>query len=228
MISPNNITIKGTRDGLLITVGTAPLEEMLEQLAEQLRPTASFFRGGQAILHLGDREMSQEELSRVDEVIGKFDMAVRYVVSSGAATRRAARALGLRAMSSLELSGPRLVGSADAFEGSEGVLVRRTVRSGQVVRHPGHVAVIGDVNAGAEIVAGGDVLVWGKLRGVVHAGAMGDDSAVVCALWMAPIQLRIGQHIARPPEGGELKAMKPEMALVRNGSIQTESWPVGR
>jgi septum site-determining protein MinC len=228
MIGPKNITIKGTRDGLLITVGTAPLEEMLEQLAKQLRPTASFFRGGQAILHLGDREMSQEELSRVDEVIGKFDMAVRYVVSSGAATRRAARALGLRAMSSLELSGPRLVGSADAFEGSEGVLVRRTVRSGQVVRHPGHVAVIGDVNAGAEIVAGGDVLVWGKLRGVVHAGAMGDDSAVVCALWMAPIQLRIGQHIARPPEGGELKAMKPEMALVRNGSIQTESWPIGR
>ena len=228
MIGPNNITIKGTRDGLLITVGTAPLEEMLEQLAEQLRPTASFFRGGQAILHLGDREMSQEELSRVDEVIGKFDMAVRYVVSSGAATRRAARALGLRAMSSLELSGPRLVGSADAFEGSEGVLVRRTVRSGQVVRHPGHVAVIGDVNAGAEIVAGGDVLVWGKLRGVVHAGAMGDDSAVVCALWMAPIQLRIGQHIARPPEGGELKAMNPEMALVRDGNIHTESWPVGR
>ena len=86
----------------------------------------------------------------------------------------------------------------------------------------------GDVNAGAEIVAGGDVLVWGKLRGVVHAGAMGDDSAVVCALWMAPIQLRIGQHIARPPEGGEFKAMHPEMALVRDGNIQTDSWSVGR
>ena len=79
MIGPNNITIKGTRDGLLITVGTAPLEEMLEQLAEQLRPTASFFRGGQAILHLGDREMSQEELSRVDEVIGKFEDIERRI-----------------------------------------------------------------------------------------------------------------------------------------------------
>jgi len=228
MIGPNNVTIKGTRDGLLITVGTAPLEEVLEQLSEQLRPTASFFRGGQAILHLGDRAMTQEELGRIDAMIGDFDMAVRCVVATGAMSRRAARALGLRAMSSLELSGPTIVGAADAWEGSEGVLVRRTVRSGQVVRHPGHVAVIGDVNAGAEIVAGGDVVVWGRLRGVVHAGAMGDDGAVVCALWMAPIQLRIGQHIARPPEEDEARGMKPEMALVREGSIQTDSWPFGR
>lgn len=228
MTGPNRVTIKGTRDGLLVTVGTAPLDEILEQLAEQLRPTASFFRGGQAILHLGDRSMSQDELSRVDEVIGEYDMAIRYVVASGAMTRRAARALGIRAMSSMDLSGPRIVGAADAWEGSEGVLVRRTVRSGQVVRHPGHVAIIGDVNAGAEIVAGGDVMVWGKLRGVVHAGAMGDDNAVVCALWMAPIQLRIGQHIARPPEEGGLESMRPEMAIVRDKKIESQTWPLGR
>ena len=228
MIGPNRIAIKGTRDGLLITVGTAPLDEILEQLSEQLRPTASFFRGGQAILHLGDRDMSQDELSRIDEVIGHYDMAIRHVVASGAMTRRAARALGIRAMSSLELGGPLIMGSADAWEGSEGVLVRRTVRSGQVVRHPGHVVVIGDVNAGAEIVAGGDVMVWGKLRGVVHAGAMGDDDAVVCALWMAPIQLRIGQHIARPPEGGDLKPMRPEMAIVRGKKIETQTCPLSK
>jgi len=226
MIAPERVTIKGTRDGLLITVGTAPLDEVLQQLSEQLRPTASFFRGGQAILHLGDRGMSQDELSRVDEIIGNYDMAIRYVVAAGAMTRRAARALGIRAMSSMDLSGPRIVGSADAWDGSEGVLVRRTVRSGQVVRHPGHVAVIGDVNAGAEIVAGGDVMVWGKLRGVVHAGAMGDDNAVVCALWMTPIQLRIGQHVARPPEEGSVKSMEPEMAIVRGNKIETQSWPL--
>ena len=131
-------------------------------------------------------------------------------------------------MSSMDLTGPRIVGSADAWDGSEGVLVRRTVRSGQVVRHPGHVAVIGDVNAGAEIVAGGDVMIWGKLRGVVHAGAMGDDNAVVCALWMTPIQLRIGQHVARPPEEGGVKSMKPEMALVRGNKIETQFWPHGK
>jgi len=225
MIAPDQVTIKGTRDGLLITVGTAPMDEVLQQLSEQLRPTASFFRGGQAILHLGDRSMSQDELSRIDEIIGNHDMAIRCVVAAGAMTRRAARALGIRAMSSMDLSGPRVVGSADAWDGSEGVLVRRTVRSGQVVRHPGHVAVIGDVNAGAEIVAGGDVMVWGKLRGVVHAGAMGDDNAVVCALWMTPIQLRIGQHIARPPEEGDVSSMKPEMAIVRGDKIETQFWP---
>ena len=119
-----------------------------------------------------------------------------------------------------------MIGAAGAWEGSEGLLVRRTVRSGQVVRHPGHVVVIGDVNAGAEIVAGGDVVVWGKLRGVVHAGAMGDEEAVVCALWMAPIQLRIGKHVARPPEGGELTEMSTEMATVKVDAIETVNWPL--
>ena len=226
MIDPDKLSIKGTRDGLLISVGTAPLDELVSQLSEQLQPTASFFRGGQAILHLGDRNLTQEELGRIDDVIGNYDMAIRYVVASSAVTRRAARALGVRAMSNLEMNGPRMIGAADAWEGSEGLLVRRTVRSGQVVRHPGHVAVIGDVNAGAEIVAGGDVVVWGKLRGVVHAGAMGDDKAVVCALWMAPIQLRIGKYVARPPEGGVLQDLCPEMARVKADAIESVNWPL--
>ena len=83
--------------------------------------------------------------------------------------------------------------------------------------------VIGDVNPGAEVVAGGNVVVWGKLRGMVHAGAMGDDSAIVCALSLAPTQLRIGNHIARPPD--EKKASPiPEVARVRDDRIVVEPW----
>lgn len=86
---------------------------------------------------------------------------------------------------------------------SEGLLVRRTLRSGQVLQHLGHVVVIGDVNPGAEIIAGGDVVVWGRVRGTIHAGALGDNKAIVCALELRPTQLRIGSHIATsPPETG--------------------------
>jgi septum site-determining protein MinC len=109
-----------------------------------------------------------------------------------------------------------------------GILVHRTLRSGQrsgqVIQHPGHVVIIGDVNPGAEIIAGGDVIVWGKLRGIVHAGATGDDGAVVCALSLTPLQLRIGNHIARAPEGREGLSEWPEMASVQNGEIVAESW----
>ena len=79
------------------------------------------------------------------------------------------------------------------------LLVRRTIRSGQLCQYAGTIVVIGDVNPGAQVVAEGDVIVWGKLRGVVHAGAAGDDHSMVGALVLAPTQLRIGHLIARAP-----------------------------
>ena len=104
------------------------------------------------------------------------------------------------------------------------LLVHRTLRSGQALRHAGHVVLIGDVNPGAEIVAGGDVVVWGKLRGTVHAGAMGDESRVVCALELAPTQLRIGNLVARPPDERRSRRIRPEIAFVSQGRIVAEPW----
>jgi septum site-determining protein MinC len=104
----------------------------------------------------------------------------------------------------------------------EAVFLQRTLRSGQSVRHPGHVVVLGDVNPGAEIVAGGHVLVWGRLRGVVHAGAAGDASATVAALDLAPTQLRIAGQIAVSPQ--RRGAVRPEVALIRDGQLVAEPW----
>ncbi|EQD54112.1 Septum formation inhibitor MinC, partial [mine drainage metagenome] len=86
----------------------------------------------------------------------------------------------------------------------------------------GSVIVMGDVNAGAEIVATGDVLVFGNLRGIVHAGARGDEEARVCAWRLQPVQLRIGRLIARPPDGAAEEALVPEMASVSEGRVVIE------
>jgi septum site-determining protein MinC len=112
-------------------------------------------------------------------------------------------------------------------EDMPGVVVRRTLRSGQALQHTGHLTLIGDVNPGAEVTAGGDIIVWGKLRGTAHAGAVGDDGAIVCALQLAPSQIRIGSHIARPPEREGLPEV-PEMASVQDGDIVVEGWMVKR
>jgi septum site-determining protein MinC len=110
-------------------------------------------------------------------------------------------------------------------DGIGGLFVRRTLRSGKSLRYVGAVVVLGDVNPGAEIVAGGDVVVWGKLRGMVHAGAMGDEHAVVCALDMAPMQLRIAGRIAIPPdERRKRRQPAPELARVEAGRIVVEEW----
>ena len=110
--------------------------------------------------------------------------------------------------------------------------MRRSLRSGQSIRYPGAVVVLGDVNPGAEVIAGGDVMVWGALRGLVHAGATGDEHATVCALQRAANQLRIAQHIALAPESGEgkhrfwqrKKVGAPELARVQEGGIVGERW----
>lgn len=107
-------------------------------------------------------------------------------------------------------------GSRDAL------YVRRTLRAGQRVDHDGSVVVFGDVNAGAEIVAGGDVLVFGHLRGVVHAGAAGAETARVCAWRLEPVQLRIGRMIARSPDRGEAPAFAPEVARIEGGQVVIE------
>jgi septum site-determining protein MinC len=107
--------------------------------------------------------------------------------------------------------------------GVAGVLIRRTLRSGRTVHSAGHVVVIGDVNPGAEIIAAGDVIIWGRLRGNVHAGSEGDEKAMVCALDMIPNQLRIAGYIVTSPAEKRHKP-RPEVALVRSNQIIVEAW----
>jgi len=107
------------------------------------------------------------------------------------------------------------------------LLIERTVRSGQSVSFQGHVVVMGDVNPGAEIVAGGHIMVFGSLRGVAHAGALGDSHAVVAALRLSPTQLRIAGHITRAPDGEEVKPHQPEVARISDGAIIIERYYPG-
>jgi septum site-determining protein MinC len=84
------------------------------------------------------------------------------------------------------------------------------------------VVILGDVNPGAEVIAGGNVVVWGKLRGVVHAGATGNERSVVCALDLTPTQLRIASHISVSPD--RKGNPRPEKAFVKDGILVAEAW----
>lgn len=219
-MSEDQIIVKGTRDGVALTIGEGPWSELMVSLAGRLQATADFFRGARVLMDVGARTVTASDLERAAQVLAETEMSLVSVISTNAETQAAAREVGLG------LVVPQSARSdTDATLPSvDGILLRRTLRSGQVARHEGHIAVIGDVNAGAEIIAGGDVIVWGKVRGIVHAGATGDEKAVVCALYLAPVQLRIGPYIARAPEGQTTKPRGPETAFVREGSIVVEPW----
>lgn len=105
---------------------------------------------------------------------------------------------------------------------NETILVQRTIRSGQTVQYSGNIVILGDVNPGAEIIAGGNIMVLGCLRGIAHAGALGSQSAVVAAFRLEPTQLRIANHITRAPDGEKWYPQQPEVARIKNGVVVIE------
>ncbi|QIA27974.1 septum formation inhibitor MinC [Thermaerobacter sp. PB12/4term] len=130
--------------------------------------------------------------------------------------------------------------SRGAGRARAGVVVRRTLRSGHRLVYDGDVVILGDVNPGAEVLAAGDVVVFGRLRGTVHAGFKGDEQAVVAALVMEPVQLRIARWIGRAPDGepppgaagravaGPAGGRSPEIACVRDGQVLIEPFDPAR
>jgi septum site-determining protein MinC len=229
-MSQTRIEIKGTSYGLVIHIGSGDWSSLLNELASRLEQTPSFFKGGRVALHVGPRVMTGSQLKHVGDILQKHEMSLWAVTSESDATREQAMSLGLETtLPFSQVPSSQTTRPGDDENGRNGaILVRRTLRSGQSLHHPGHIVVIGDVNPGAEIVAGGDVVVWGRLRGIVHAGASGDDGAVVCALSLAPMQLRISRHIARSPgselDQKELSGIAPEVASVQDDQIVVEPW----
>lgn len=115
----------------------------------------------------------------------------------------------------------------DNFYDEKTVLVQRTLRSGQSIYYNGNVVVLGDVNPGAEIVAAGSIIVMGVLRGIVHAGASGNENTVVMAVKLKPTQLRIANHITRSPDDEVTDSNQPEIAKIRDGVVTIEAFQAG-
>lgn len=227
----DSITIKGIKDGLLVTL--APDDKWSDQvkrLVKLIDAQGSFFNGAQVTLSLGPRDLRRRELAHVKDQLEKHQVQLIGILSESMNTQGAALKLGLNvdlASGQLETRQVDVIPKPPPIDpeehGSPGVLINHTLRNGRTVHSNGHAVIIGDVNAGAVVVAAGDVIVWGRLRGVVHAGATGNEQARVCALHLIPTQLRIAGHITISPDDRRRRP-KPEMAMVRNGRIEAVAW----
>jgi len=211
------ITLKSSGDGLAITLSEGPWSKVLAELALELeRPRAvELFRGQRVHIETGERALTPVQVEELAWLLELHDMKFEWGSN------------GMQApLPGLDPSRPPVPTSpyANVAVWEDAALCPRTLRSGQTIRYAGHVVVMGDVNPGAEIVSTGDVVVWGRLRGVVHAGASGNDNAAVCALMLAPTQLRIGKFLARSPDEFRQPHRGPETARVRDGRIVIEGW----
>jgi septum site-determining protein MinC len=219
---PSPVTIKGIREGLLVTLADGDWPELEAALLTHIDQQGAFLKGAQLTLDVGNHILKAAEIGHIRDALSERGIVLRALLSHSPTTELAAQDLGL----ATRLSKPkadRLTRSLDSeISGDEALFIQRTLRSGHSIKYFGHVVVLGDVNPGAEIVAGGNVIVWGRLRGTVHAGAEGNQAAMVCALDLSPTQLRIAEQISLTPP--QRKKPRPEVARLVDEKVIAEPW----
>lgn len=217
-----NVQIKGIREGLLVTLGEGSWDELEKSLIQEIDHQADFLKGAKLILDVKQHQIGAAKMGKLRDHFSERGLSLWAVLSESDSTESSAQALGLATQIHAPESGYEAISADSEIAGQAASFIQRTVRSGSNISYQGHITILGDVNPGAEIVATGNVIVWGRLRGLVHAGAEGDENAIVCALDLSPTQLRIADLIAIPPEqDGE---PEPEIAFLRDGQVVAEIW----
>ena len=220
------IQIKGLRDGLLVSVDDASWEVQRAALIAQVDAQPSFFQGARLALDVSSQVLHVNELVELRDKLSERGIALWAVISESPTTEKTAQLLGLATRISKPRPEESRHFSVENLGEETAMFLSRTLRSGTRIEFAGHVVVLGDVNPGAEIVAEGNVIIWGRLRGMVHAGAKGNRSAVICALDLSPTQLRIADEVSAVLKPRENPG--PEQARINeNGKLQAEYWSTG-
>lgn len=219
------VQIKGIRDGLLATFSDAPWEDQRIALLAQIDERPSFFQSARLAMDVGSQILKVNDLVDLRDHLSERNVILWAVVSESSTTEQTAQLLGL----ATRISKPRPEEHrqvVDTITKDTALYVNKTLRSGTRIEFPGHIVVLGDVNPGAEIVAEGNVIVWGRVRGMIHAGCKGNRSAFICALDLSANQLRIADEVSAmlKPQ----KDPKPEIASINSeGRLQAELWHSG-
>ncbi len=172
-----------------------------EALLEHVNGASDFFAGVDIYINISGCTFEFSQLQKIMEIVSRYEK-----------------------VNKIYFTDKEKVNENDLSYNKDSILVKRTIRSGQRVKYPTNIVIVGDVNPGAEVIAAGDIIVLGKLRGVVHAGARGATDAQVVAFKLQPTQLRIASIISRPPDDdGAGKEVKPERAFIRDSSIIVEA-----
>jgi septum site-determining protein MinC len=177
-----NVIIKGTKDGLTLHLDdSCSYGELKRELDLKLSESS---RAGEDRLisvrvQVGNRYLTEEQQEELKEIIRQKKNLVVESISSNVITKEEAE---------------------NRKEENEIVSVAKMIRSGQVLEVPGDLLLVGDVNPGGTVMAGGNIFIMGALKGIAHAGCHGNKEAVVVASLMKPSQLRISDCINRAPD----------------------------
>ncbi len=198
------VKLKGIKDGIMVIAEEGNFADILEQTIEKIKEVIDLFdtTGGRVVF-------SGRPIDAVNKI--KLEQEIKKILSDEIEIE-------------YDECDDDLLGDMQIPPTEKSRFYHGTLRSGQSVKSLGNLVVVGDVNPGAELIAVGNIVVMGILRGIVHAGCNGDRSAVVCAARMAPTQIRIADIITRPPDGEFESEWLPEIAYVHEGNIYIDGY----
>lgn len=178
-----NVLIKGTKEGLTLHLNdSCSFEELKAELHRKLSESSRAQDEQQLItvkVHVGNRYLSEPQIEELKELINQNKNLQVESINTNVVTKE-------------EVEKNR--------QQQEIVSVSRIIRSGQVLEVPGDLLLIGDVNPGGTVMAGGNIFIMGILKGIAHAGCSGNQEAIIAASVMKPSQLRISEYINRAPD----------------------------
>ncbi|MBP0001889.1 MAG: septum site-determining protein MinC [Cyanobacteria bacterium SID2] len=205
------------------TAGELTWQELWQQLKHRLNGSDRSWQPNTRVhLVAGDRLLDSRQLQELDEALTEAELQLERVLTRRRQTAVAAATAGYSVEQPLAQDLLQQATEPPATALAEPLYLHNTLRSGTEIRHPGTVVLIGDVNPGGAVIAEGDILIWGRLRGVAHAGATGNRQSLIMALQMEPTQLRIADAIARAPSD-KLDRYYPEVAYVTSQGIRISS-----
>ncbi len=217
------VLLKGLKNGIAVQLdGGAEFGRVSEALRKKVADAKDFFAGANTNVIFKGRKLSEDEEKRLLDII-MATLDVSFVATEGF---NAALADAPPVIRAAEAAAPAAVVEAPSKSAPQQyeqntVFYRHGMRSGQAIRTDGSVVIMGDANPGSEIVAGGNVIVLGALRGMVHAGAGGDTGCYVSALNLMPTQLRIAGLITsiQREKNDKSKTRRPEYAYIQDGQV---------
>lgn len=218
----NIISFKATVNGLILIMrGEDDFETVYDRIEKKLESSGRFFKGASIAVKYRGRKLVPKQEEKIKELLSRKTGAEIKSFEEDTAQEEKERA---EAEKSHEKPKLKLMFFKGLEEGMT-KFYKGTVRSGQLISFEGNLVIIGDVNPGGEILATGNVVVMGSLRGMVHAGADGNKKAIVAALCLQPTQLRISDVITRPPDTKENRqGLIPEMAFVKDDVVYIEGF----
>lgn len=204
----NSVLIKGCKNGLTIIVDEGlRYDEFIEVLKVKFSESRQFFRNANMALSIKGIVLTEKQEREVISIIeDNSDMKIICLVDEDEVTNERF----LKAIKEKEVLDRTL----------NGQFYKGTLRSGQFFESPKSVIVLGDVNPGAKVVSGGNIIVLGALRGHAFAGADNNDNCFIAAMEMNPIQLKINDCIARAPDKFRMiRRRGPKIAYLYKQSI---------